>query len=78
MVPTLTNIISVEVETKEAILNEDYNNKQKERVRRDFKDKIHHHGIKKEEAREQLNYGHTFVIIMLGIDNHCNENKIAI
>ena len=45
------------METKESILNEDYNNKQKERVRRDFKDKIHHHGIKKDEARESLNDG---------------------
>ena len=45
------------METKESILNEDFNNKQKERVRRDFKDKIHHHGIKKEEARESLNDG---------------------
>ena len=42
------------------ILNEDYNNKQKERVRRDFKDKIHHHGMKKEDARESLRFGQIF------------------
>jgi len=46
--------ITVEKEKGEVILNEDYNNKQKERVRRDFKDKIHHHGMKKEDARESL------------------------
>ena len=47
----------MEKEKGEIILNEDYNNKQKERVRRDFKDKIHHHGMKKEDARESLRFG---------------------
>ena len=47
----------MEKEKGEVILNEDYNNKQKERVRRDFKDKIHHHGMKKEDARESLRSG---------------------
>ena len=50
----------VEKEKGEVILNEDYNNKQKERVRRDFKDKIHHHGMKKEDARESLRLGQIF------------------
>ena len=50
----------VEKEKGEIILNEDYNNKQKERVRRDFKDKIHHHGMKKEDARESLRFGQIF------------------
>ena len=50
-------IFLVEKEKGEVILNEDYNNKQKERVRRDFKDKIHHHGMKKEDARESLRFG---------------------
>ena len=58
----------VEKEKGEVILNEDYNNKQKERVRRDFKDKIHHHGMKKEDARESLRSGQIFtrVIFKLG------------
>ena len=50
----------VEKEKGEVILNEDYNNKQKERVRRDFKDKIHHHGMKKEDARESLRFGQIY------------------
>ena len=50
----------METETKEAILNEDWNNKQKERVKRDFKDKIHHAGMKKEDARDQLKNGSYF------------------
>ena len=50
----------MEKEKGEVILNEDYNNKQKERVRRDFKDKIHHHGMKKEDARESLRFGQIF------------------
>ena len=34
--------IQVETESREAILNEDYNNKQKDRVRREFKGMTHH------------------------------------
>ena len=56
----------VEKEKGEVILNEDYNNKQKERVRRDFKDKIHHHGMKKEDARESLRFGQIYQIVHLG------------
>ena len=54
----------METETKEAILNEDWNNKQKERVKRDFKDKIHHAGMKKEDARDQLKNGSYFFSVI--------------
>ena len=44
----------VEKENKDCILDENYNNKMKEGVRRNFKDKIQSQGMKKEEARDTL------------------------